>query len=178
MLAEFTFGNSILRVERQKRGSAQRASSSSHEAEGDRKLSSARVRKLSSSGMTARGRRPRDVNVRDNFQSRSPSAKCCGLYASLHDRFRLEVRILFYPMSISKLAAWVTLIIAGMRWCAGWGREYKWREARGSGAQPLWGPGAKPRRGVRGAEPAACHETNLKCSINKFCHEMRHDLWR
>ena len=56
------------------------------------------VRKLSSAGMTARGRTPRDVNVRDNFQSRSPSAKCCELYASLHDRFRLEVRILFYPM--------------------------------------------------------------------------------
>ena len=43
--------------------------------------------------------------VRDNFQSRSPSAKCCELYASLYDRCRLEVRILFYPMSTSKLAA-------------------------------------------------------------------------
>ena len=73
------------------------ASSSSHEAEGDRELSSAE--------MTARGRRPRDVNVRGNFQSRSPSAKCCELYASLHDCFRLEVRILFYPMSTWKLAA-------------------------------------------------------------------------
>ena len=73
-------GNSTLRVERRKRGSAQRASSSSYEAEGDRELSSAGVR--------SRGRRPRiltawesyrarDVTVRDNFQSRSPSAKCC-----------------------------------------------------------------------------------------------------
>ena len=91
------FNNSTLRVERRKRGSAQRESSSSHEAEGDRELSSA--------GMMARGRRPRDVTVRDNFQSRSPLAKCCELHASLHDRFRLEVRILFYPMRTSKLAA-------------------------------------------------------------------------
>ena len=103
--------------------------------------------------MTARGRRPRDVTVRDNFLSRSLSANCCELYASLHNRFRLEVRILFYPMRTSKLAAWVTLIIAGMRWWAGRGREYRRREARGSGAQPLWGPGAKPRRGVRGRSP-------------------------
>ena len=96
---------SSLRVERRKRGNAQRATSSSHEAEDDRELSSAGVRKLSSAGMTARGRRPRDVTVRDNFQSRSPLAKCCELYASLHDRFRLEVRILFYPMRTWKLAA-------------------------------------------------------------------------
>ena len=91
--------------------------------------------------MKARGRRPRVVTVRDNFQSRSPSAKCCELYASLHDRFRLEVRILFYPMRTLKLAAWVTLIITGIRW----------REAGGSGAPP-----------------PDCHETNLKCFINKF----------
>ena len=32
--------------------------------------------------------------------------------------------------------------------------------------------------GGGGAEPPNCHGTNLKCSINKFCHEMRHDLWR
>ena len=63
----------------------ERASSSSHEAKGDRELSSAGVR--------TRGRRPRILTARDNFQSRSPSAKCCELYASLHDRFRLEVRI-------------------------------------------------------------------------------------
>ena len=75
----------------------QRASSSSHEAEGDRELSSAGVR--------TRGRRPRILIARDNFQSRSPSAKCCEHYASLHDRFRLEVRILFYPMRIWTLAA-------------------------------------------------------------------------
>ena len=31
--------------------------------------------------------------------------------------------------------------------------------------------------GTGGGAPD-CHETNLKCSINKFCHEMRHDLWR
>ena len=101
--------NSALRVERRKRGSAQRATSSSHEAEGDRELSSAGVR--------SRGRRPRILTAWES-KSRSPSAKCCELYyANLHDRFRLEVRILFYPMSTSKLAVWVTLIIAGMRWC-------------------------------------------------------------
>ena len=113
-----------------------------------------RVRKLSSTGMTAWSRRPRDVTVRDNFQSRSPSAKCCELYASLHDRFRLEVRILFYPMRTLKLAAWVTLMIAGMPRWAGRGREYRWRETRRSGAQPRWGPGAKPRRGTGGRSPA------------------------
>ena len=100
------------------------------------------------------------------------TAKCCKLYASLHDRFRLEVRILFYPMTTLKLAAWVTLIIAGMRWWAGQGREHRWREARGSGRSP---------GGVQERSPGGrfdCHETNLKCFINKFCHEMRHDLWR
>ena len=56
------------------------------------------------------------------------------------------------------------------------GREYRWREARGSGAKPRWGPGAKPRRGAKGAEPPDCHETNLKCFITKFCREMRHDV--
>ena len=44
-----------------------------------------------------------------------------------------------------KLAAWVTLIIAGMRVVGGTGEG-----------------------GV----------TNLKCFMNQFCHEMRHDLWR
>ena len=29
----------------------------------------------------------------------------------------------------------MTLIIAGMRWWAGRGREYRWREARGSGGE-------------------------------------------
>ena len=37
--------------------------------------------------------------MRDNFQSRSPSAKYCELYARLHDRFRLEVRIRVYEVS-------------------------------------------------------------------------------
>ena len=34
--------------------------------------------------------------------------------------------------------------------------------------------------GVPGVAPVGsrgdCHETNLKCFMNKFCHEMRHDL--
>ena len=74
-----------------------RTCSSPHEVEGDRELTSAGVR--------TRGRRLRIHTARDNAQSRSPSAKCCELYASLHDRFRLEVRILFYPMRTWKLAA-------------------------------------------------------------------------
>ena len=118
----FILENSRLRIERRKRGNAQRASSS-------------------------------------------------------HDRFRLEVRILFYRMRTLKLAARVTLIIAGMWWWAGRETEYKWRDARGTGAQPRWGPMAKPRQGVRGAPPPPpdCRETKLKCRINEFCHEMRHD---
>ena len=172
--------NSRLRVERRKRGNAQRASNSSHEAEGDRELPSAGVRTrgrrprilsaresyrarewrpeavgrgfLPRDKPSVRARRPRVVTVRDKFQSRSPTAECCELYASLHDRFHLEVRILYYPRRTLKLAARVTLIIAGMRRWAGRGREYSWREAQGSGEQPQWGPGAKPRRGAWGAE--------------------------
>ena len=105
LLKSFQEENSRLRGERRKRGNAQRASTLSHEAEGDRELSSA--------GARTRGRRPRILTARDNFQSRSPSAeccqlyvaKCCELYASLHDRFHLEVRILFYPMRTWKLSA-------------------------------------------------------------------------
>ena len=55
--------NSTLRVERWKRGGgAQRASSSSHEAEGDRELSSARVR--------SRGRRPRFLTAWESYRAR------------------------------------------------------------------------------------------------------------
>ena len=43
------------------------------------------------------------------------------------------------------------------------------------GAAPVGFRGEAPAGGP-GAEPPHCHETNLKCSINKFCHEMRHDL--
>ena len=31
--------------------------------------------------------------------------------------------------------------------------------------------------GSRGEAPAG-GETNLKCFMNKLCHDMRHDLWR
>ena len=102
----------------------QRASSSAHEAEGDRELSSAEVR--------TRGRRPRILTARDNAQSQSPSAKCCELYASLHDRFRLEVCILFYPMSTWKLATWVTLIVAEMRVVGETGEEVQGEGGAGS----------------------------------------------
>ena len=58
----FNSNNSTLRVERRKRGNAQRASSSSHEAEGDRELSSAGVR--------TRGRRPRILTARESNRPR------------------------------------------------------------------------------------------------------------
>ena len=83
----------------------------------------------------------------------------CEFYVNLHDRFRLEVRILFYPMRTWKLAAWVTAIIAGMRVVGG----------TGEGVQV---------EGGAGAEPPDRHDMMLKCFMNKFCHETRHDLWR
>ena len=43
------------------------------------------------------------------------------------------------------------------------------------GAAPVGSRGEAPAR-VWGAEPPNCHATNLKCFMNKFCHEMRHDL--
>ena len=43
------------------------------------------------------------------------------------------------------------------------------------GAEPVGSRGESPARGA-GAEPPDRHETNLKCFINKFFHEMRHDL--
>ena len=54
--------NSRLRVERRKRGNAQRASSSSHEAEGDRELLSAGVR--------TRGRRSKILTARESYRAR------------------------------------------------------------------------------------------------------------
>ena len=41
------------------------------------------------------------------------------------------------------------------------------------GEAPVWSRGEAPAEG--GGE---WHETNLKCFINKLCHEMKHDLWR
>ena len=38
--------------------------------------------------------------------------------------------------------------------------------------------GAAPVRSRREAQAGDCLETNLKYFMNKFCHEMRHDLWR
>ena len=35
--------------------------------------------------------------------------------------------------------------------------------------------GEAPLTGGGGGAPD-CHETNLKCFMNKLCHEMRHDL--
>ena len=62
--------NSSLRVERRKRGSAQRASSSSHEAEGNRELSSARVR--------SRGRRPRFLTAWESYRAREWRPEAVG----------------------------------------------------------------------------------------------------
>ena len=91
------FLSSTLRVERRKWGNAD-----------GREVRRTRSKVIASC-------RARVLIVRDNAQSRSPSAKCCELYASLYDRFRFEVRILFYPIRTWKWAAWVTRIIAGMR---------------------------------------------------------------
>ena len=120
-----------------------RASSSPHEAEGDCGLSSARVR--------TRGRRPRIFTARDNFQSRSPSAKCCELYTSLHDRFHLKVRILFYPMR--------GLSDFNYCWHAGGGQD----GAGSTGGGKRGGPG-----GGGGGGAPNCRETNLNCFMNKL----------
>ena len=70
----------------------------------------------------------------------------------------------------------MTLIIAAMR-VVGW--TGKGVQAEGGagvrGAAPVGSRGEAPARGA-GAEPPDFHETNLKCFMNKFCHEMRHDL--
>ena len=68
----------------------------------------------------------------------------------------------YYSMRTWKLAAWVTAIIGG------WAEEGVQVEGgAGPGAQPQWGPRAMP---AEGSEPPDCHETNLKCFMNKFCH--------
>ena len=102
--------------------------------------------------------RPNAEIARDNAQSRSPSVKCCELYGSSHDRFRLEVRILFYPMRTWKLATWVTEIIAGMRVVAG----------------ALEGVQVEGRAGDRGAAP------RLRRNELKMFHErilLRNEAW-
>ena len=84
--------------------------------------------------------------TRSKVQVRSPSVKYCELYASLHDRFRLEVRKLFYPMRTWTLAAWATKIIASMRVVGG----------AGDGVQ------VESRVVVRGAAPAGGSRNELK----------------
>ena len=54
----------------------------------------------------------------------------------------------------------MTLLIAGMRVAGGTGERV---QVEGGVV-------------VRGEAPPGGHETNLKCFMNKFCHEMRHDL--
>ena len=99
---------------------------------------------------------------RDNLQSRSPSAKCCELYASLHDRFRLEVRILFHPMRTWKLAAWVTLIIDGMRVVGGTGEGVQAEGGAGvRGAAPVGSRGEAPAGGPGGG-PLRLSRNELK----------------
>ena len=46
----------------------------------------------------------------------------------------------------------------------------------GGGRRGVQGRSPGRRPGGGGAEPLDYHETNLKCFMNKFCHEMRHDL--
>ena len=47
----------------------------------------------------------------------------------------------------------------------------------GTGGGRRGGRGQAPVA-TRGEAPGGGFETNLKGFMNKFCHEMRHDLWR
>ena len=142
------------------------ASSAPHEGEGDRELSSVGVR--------TRGRRPSILTARDNVQSLSPSAKCYELYASFYDRFRLEVRILFYSMRTWKCVAWVTSIIAGMRVVGGTGQG-----VQVEGGAGVWGAALV---GSRGEAPAGSGGGAPWLSRNelKMFHEQilsRNEAW-
>ena len=66
----------------------------------------------------------------------------------------------------------MTLIIAGMR-VVGGTREGVVAEAGEGvrGAAPVGSRGEAPAEGP-GAEPPDCHVTNLKCFMNKLCHEI------
>ena len=144
-------------------------------------IASCRARECKSEAV-GRGFLPREkviergitFTARDNFQSRSLSAKCCEFYPSLHDRFHLEVRIPFYPMRTWKLAAWVTLIIAGMRWWAGRRREYRWREARSLGRSPGRVQGRSPGGRFGGLRPRLSR-TDLKMFHEKILS--RNEAW-
>ena len=115
--------------------------------------------------MRTRDRRPRILTARDNAQSRSPSAKCF--------EFLREFRWPLSPRSVYTILPDEDIEIGGLSdcsycWNAGGGRrgrEYRWREARGSGAQPRWGPGAMPQRGIGGGAP------RLSRSELKMFHE-------
>ena len=142
-----------VRVERRKRGNAQRASSSSREAEGDRELSSA--------GMTTRGRRPRVVTVRELS------------VAITFGQVLRTLREFAWPLSVRSAYTILSdedIEIGGLS-----DFNYCWHVVVGGTGKEVQVEGGA---GVRGAEPPDCHETTLKCFINKFCHEMRHDLWR
>ena len=52
-------------------------------------------------------------------------------------------------------------------WWAGRGKEYRWRKAQRSRAQPRWGPGAKPRRGGLN-ELKMFHEQILSRNVSWF----------
>ena len=62
-------------------------------------------------------------------------------------------------------------IIAGMRVVGGAGVGVQVERRAGVRGAAAVGP-----RGEAPTEPPDCHETNLKCLMNKFCHETRHDL--
>ena len=70
----------------------------------------------------------------------------------------------------------MTLIIAGMRVVGGRGEGVQVEGGTGVwGVVPVGPRGEAPAGGSGGGDPD-CHETNLNCFMNKFCHEMRHDL--
>ena len=59
--------------------------------------------------------------------------------------------------------------------------NYWWHAGGGRGGGESTGGEWRAGRGLQGdtgAKPPDYHETNLKCFMNKFYHEMRHDLWR
>ena len=107
--------------------------------------------------------------ARDNAQSRSPSAKCCELHARLHDRFRLEAGA--YTILSDEDMEIGNLSDCNHCWHAGGG----WGGGGSTGGGTCVSPGRSPGEGAGGGAPA-CHETNLKVFMNKFCHGMRHDL--
>ena len=71
----------------------------------------------------------------------------------------------------------MTAIIAGILVVGGAGERVQVEGRAGiRGAAPVRSRGEAPAGGSGGSTPPDGHESNLKCFMNKFCHEMRYDL--